>query len=227
LAFNDTALITGVIDYQLSTKTIFNNLIAIGKKERDDTEGQYTYLHRNRYSKHQLLPIGEFVPFEDILRPIAPLFDLAYSSFTRGEAKQNNLRANGLNILPTICYEIAFADLVRGNYKADSDILFTVSNDAWFGQSHGPHQHMQIARMRALELGLPLVRVTNNGISGVYDPISQQAQYLPQFETAIDRFRVPLITGQTWYSQHGNTPIYLLLLLSFIASLVYIRKKQP
>jgi apolipoprotein N-acyltransferase len=226
-AFNDTALITGIIDYQLSTKTIFNNLIAIGKKERDDSEGQYTYLHRNRYSKHQLLPIGEFVPFEDFLRPIAPLFDLAYSSFTRGEAKQNNLRANGLNILPTICYEIAFADLVRGNYKADSDILFTVSNDAWFGQSHGPHQHMQIARMRALELGLPLVRVTNNGISGVYDPISQQAQYLPQFETAIDRFRVPLITGQTWYSQHGNTPIYLLLLLSFIASLVYIRKKQP
>ncbi|WP_350542030.1 nitrilase-related carbon-nitrogen hydrolase, partial [Psychrobacter sp. CAL495-MNA-CIBAN-0180] len=86
-----------------------------------------------------------------------------------GDKVQNNLRANGYNLLPAICYEIVFADLVRGNYKSDSDLLFTVSNDAWFGDSIGPLQHMQIARMRALELQRPLVRVTNNGVSAVYD----------------------------------------------------------
>ena len=225
-AFNDTALITGIIDYQFSTKAIYNNLIAVGKKNEDDTSGHYQYLHANRYSKHQLLPIGEFVPFEEYLRPIAPLFDLAHSSFTRGEARQNNLVANGLNVLPAICYEIVFTELVRGNYQTHSDILFTVSNDAWFGDSHGPHQHMQIARMRSIELGLPLVRVTNNGISGVYDPIANKGEYLPQFETAIDKFKVKLIKGETWFAQHGYMPIYLFLLMSFITSLIYIRKTQ-
>lgn len=218
-AFNNTALITGILDYQLGTKTVYNNLIAVGKKHAEDTEGHYRYLHSNRYNKHQLLPIGEFVPFEELLRPIAPLFNLDHSSFTRGEAKQANLVANGFNVLPAICYEIAFTDLVRGNYTTDSDLLFTVSNDAWFGNSHGPHQHMQIARMRALELGLPLVRVTNNGISGVYDPIEQQGHYLPQFEAAVERFQVPLLTGNTFFSQFGNRSLYLFLLVSLVISL--------
>ncbi|MEL0649723.1 apolipoprotein N-acyltransferase, partial [Pseudoalteromonas agarivorans] len=71
----------------------------------------------------------EFVPFQDILRPIAPLIDLPMSSFTRGDKIQNNLLANGFNLLPAISYEIVFADLVRGNYKSDSDVLFTVSID--------------------------------------------------------------------------------------------------
>ena len=225
-AFNNTALITGIIDYQLGTKTVYNNLIVVGKKHADDQQGHYRYLHHNRYNKHQLLPIGEFVPFEEILRPIAPLFDLDHSSFTRGEAKQANLIANGYHVLPAICYEIAFSSLVRGNYQQDSDILFTVSNDAWFGNSHGPHQHMQIARMRALELGMPLVRVTNNGVSGVYDPIAKHGQYLPQFEAALERFTLPLTTGKTFYSQYGDRALYIALLLCFIASLITQRQKQ-
>ncbi|MFY8349764.1 apolipoprotein N-acyltransferase [Pseudoalteromonas sp. SSM20] len=219
-AFNNTALITGVLDYQLGTKTVYNNLVAVGKKNADDTTGHYHYLHTNRYSKHQLLPIGEFVPFEQLLRPIAPLFNLDHSSFTRGEAKQANLVANGFNVLPAICYEIAFTDLVRGNYTENSDLLFTVSNDAWFGNSHGPHQHMQIARMRALELGLPLIRVTNNGISGVYDPVAKQGQYLPQFEAAVERLKLPLLTGNTFFSQFGNHILYAFLLLSLLLSQV-------
>lgn len=212
-SFNKTALITGIVDYQLDTKTIFNTLIVLGNKERDDEHGHYQYLGRNRFQKHQLLPIGEFVPFEDILRPIAPLFDLPMSSFSRGDEVQNNLRANGLNILPAICFEIAFADLVRGNYRSDSDILFTVSNDAWFGDSHGPHQHMQMARMRALELQRPLIRVTNNGISGVYDPISQTQVNMPQFKADILKANVKLIQGNSIYSQYGNWPVWITVVL--------------
>ncbi len=212
-SFNETALITGIVDYQLDTKTIFNTLIVLGNKERGDEHGHYQYLGKNRYRKHQLLPIGEFVPFEDILRPIAPLFDLPMSSFTRGDVVQNNLRANGLNILPAICYEIAFADLVRGNYHSESDILFTVSNDAWFGASHGPHQHMQIARMRALELQRPLIRVTNNGISGVYDPVSQTQISMPQFKAETLKVNVKLIEGDSIYSQYGNLPVWIVVVL--------------
>lgn len=211
--FNKTALITGIVDYQLDTKTIFNTLIVVGNKEQNDEHGHYRYLNNNRYQKHQLLPIGEFVPFEDILRPIAPLFDLPMSSFSRGDKVQNNLRANGFNLLPAICYEIVFADLVRGNYKSNSDILFTVSNDAWFGDSIGPHQHMQIARMRALELQRPLVRVTNNGISGVYDPISHTRQTMPQFEATTLKANIKLIQGDSVYSQYGNWPVWIVVVL--------------
>ncbi|MCF2902211.1 apolipoprotein N-acyltransferase [Pseudoalteromonas sp. OFAV1] len=224
-AFNNTALITGIVDYQYDTRNIFNTLIVLGKKEQDDSEGHYQYLGKNRYQKHQLLPIGEFVPFQELLRPIAPLFDLPMSSFTRGDEVQNNLQANGLHILPAICYEIAFADLVRGNYRSDSDILFTVSNDAWFGDSHGPHQHMQIARMRALELQRPLIRVTNNGISAVYDPITKSQLSMPQFKADVLEANITLIKGDSLYSQYGNWPVWIVvILLSAVA--VFIRVKK-
>lgn len=226
-SFNDTALITGIVDYQFDTKAIYNNLVVVGKQQAQDTQGHYQYLHKNRYRKSQLLPIGEFVPFEELLRPIAPLFDLPMSSFSRGDRVQNNLIANGYHILPAICYEIVFSDLVRANYRPESDILFTVSNDAWFGRSHGPHQHMQIARMRALELGMPLVRVTNNGISGVYDPISQQSNLLPQFESSAKVVPVKLIDGQTIYADYGNKPAWLILSLLALAVLIQlIRTKK-
>ncbi|NOU52541.1 apolipoprotein N-acyltransferase [Pseudoalteromonas sp. JBTF-M23] len=212
-AFNNTALITGIPDYQINSKTVYNTLVVLGKKHREDTEGHYQYLHTNRYQKHQLLPIGEFVPFESILRPLAPLFNLAMSSFTRGERIQQNLIANGLHILPAICYEIAFSELVLDNFTKDSDILFTVSNDAWFGDSHGPHQHMQIARMRALELQRPLIRATNNGITGVYDPVSKKQQVLPQFVSDTLIAKVQLTQGYSIYSQYGQTPMWILVWL--------------
>lgn len=224
-SFNQTALVTGIVDYQRDTKNIFNTLIVVGNKERGDEHGHYHYLDKNRYQKHQLLPIGEFVPFQDFLRPIAPLFDLPMSSFTRGDKVQNNLRANGYNLLPAICYEIVFADLVRGNYKSDSDLLFTVSNDAWFGDSIGPLQHMQIARMRALELQRPLVRVTNNGVSAVYDPISHTQQTMPQFEATTLKANIKLIKGDSVYSQYGNMFVWgFVLLMGVVGFGVRLRK---
>ncbi|WP_105168992.1 apolipoprotein N-acyltransferase [Pseudoalteromonas sp. T1lg23B] len=216
-AFNNTALITGIPDYQLNSKTVYNTLIVLGKRHEEDEQGHYQYLHPNRYQKHQLLPIGEFVPFESILRPLAPLFDLAMSSFTRGERIQHNLVANSLHILPAICYEIAFSELVRDNFTKQSDILFTVSNDAWFGDSHGPHQHMQIARMRALELQRPLLRATNNGITGVYDPISQQQLTIAQFTSDVLKTEVQLISGYSFFSQYGQKPIWLIVALLAVA----------
>jgi len=141
------------------------------------------------------------------------------SSFTRGDRVQNNLRANGFNLLPAICYEIVFADLVRGNYQSNSDLLFTVSNDAWFGDSIGPLQHMQIARMRALELQRPLVRVTNNGVSAVYDPLSHTQQTMPQFEAATMKANIKLIQGDSVYSQYGNVFVWGFVLLMMIGGI--------
>ena len=96
---NNSAIITGLINYNFESKEYFNAMLVLGKKNSQDTQGYY-YNHGNRYYKHHLLPIGEFVPFQQWLRPIAPFFNLPMSSFTRGNYVQPNLIANNLHILP-------------------------------------------------------------------------------------------------------------------------------
>ena len=223
---NESAIITGILNYNFESKEYFNSLITLGKKQADDEQGYY-YNHSNRYSKNHLLPIGEFVPFQELLRPIAPLFNLPMSSFSRGEYVQQNLMANGLQLLPLLCFEIAFPHQLSANLTQQTDILLTVSNDAWFGNSHGPHQHMEIARMRALEFGRPLLRSTNNGITAVVDHRGDFIARLPQFEEAVLTAEVPLVSGSTPYSQWPRLILLLMVLLPFIIIiLLQAQKKQ-
>ncbi|MEW6992477.1 apolipoprotein N-acyltransferase [Colwelliaceae bacterium 6441] len=212
-ALNNATIVTGILNYNFESKQYFNSLIVLGKKHPEDSEGNYYYGNRNRYDKNHLLPIGEFVPFAEILRPIAPLFNLPQSSFSRGSYVQNNLLANGLRILPLICFEIAFPEQLSANFYNDSHIILTVSNDAWFGDSHGPHQHMEIARMRALEFGRPLLRSTNNGVTAVTNHLGEITQQLPQFEQGVLKADVQLTSGTTPFSQYGRYPTWILALL--------------
>lgn len=198
----DTAVITGIVNYNWETDEAWNNLIVLGKKQSDSTTGNYHYFHNNRFAKHHLLPVGEFVPFEDWLRPLAPIFDLPMSSFSRGDFQQTNLVANGIHLAPAICFEIAFPRQVAANVRDTTDMILTVSNDAWFGHSHGPAQHLDIARMRALELGRPVVRATNNGITAFINHKGVVTSQLPQFEAA-SITAVVLATA-------GFTPFYLI-----------------
>lgn len=211
LAEQGTTLITGIIDYQQGD--YFNTMIVLGQDAPHHVVEPYSHGHTNRYQKHQLLPIGEFVPFEDLLRPLAPLFDLPMSSFSRGSYQQANLRANGFQLSAAICYEIAFPAQVRANLKATTDYLVTVSNDTWFGASHGPAQHMQIARMRALELGRPLLRATNNGISAVVNAQGQEIARAPQFTSTSLSASVPIVQGQTLFYRWGAFSAWLIALL--------------
>lgn len=216
--FNNASIITGIINYNFESKEYFNSLIVLGKKSKADEEGSYQYESSNRYYKNHLLPIGEFVPFGDLLRPLAPFFNLPMSSFSRGDYVQENLVAQDLKLLPLICFEIVFPAQLAANYQADTNMLLTVSNDAWFGNSHGPHQHMEIARMRSLEFGRPLLRSTNNGITAVTDHLGQITAKIPQFEEAVLKADVALVKGNTPYSKwwqiiHWFMPISLLLIV--------------
>ncbi|MGJ8692969.1 MAG: apolipoprotein N-acyltransferase [Thalassotalea sp.] len=219
----NAALITGIINYNFEARSFFNNLITLGNKNADAEKGSYRYGHSNRYSKHHLLPIGEFVPFGDLLRPLAPLFNLPMSSFSRGDIQQQNLIAKDLHILPLICFEIAFADQLATNLTEQTQLLLTVSNDAWFADSHGPHQHMEIARMRALEFARPLLRSTNTGITAAVDHRGQFINKLPQFEEAVLVSDIQLVEGKTPYFRYGNTSIYLLALICLILALISTR----
>ena len=209
----NTSLITGIVDYQPDTELAYNNVIVLGKSSKDAENNPYTYKAENRYSKHHLLPIGEFVPFESILRTLAPIFDLPMSSFSRGDYIQNNLEANGIKITPAICFEIAFSQQVGDNINQDSDLILTVSNDAWFGNSHGPWQHLQIAQMRALEYAKPVVRVTNNGVTAIIDHKGNIQSQLPQNVADVLSETITLNEFSTPYKKHGNSPLIVLIII--------------
>jgi len=222
----NTALITGIVDVNYNTEKIYNNLLSLGNDELNKNTIPYQYGHKNRFAKHHLLPIGEFVPFESILRKLAPIFDLPMSSFTRGSYVQPNLLANGMTLTPAICFEIAFPSQISANLTDQTDAIITVSNDAWFGDSHGPHQHLEIAQMRAKEFGLPVLRSTNTGVTAFVDHRGEITALAPQFEDTVLSENVLLVTGKTPYRQLGNSPVYIFFLILFAVGVVLTHRKM-
>ncbi|WP_068546908.1 apolipoprotein N-acyltransferase [Thalassotalea crassostreae] len=218
----NTALITGIINYEPDSSAFFNRLIVLGNKNVDDNEGDYYWRNSNHYDKHHLLPIGEFIPFQELLRPIAPLFNLPMSSFSRGDYVQKNLIANGIQIAPLICFEVVFSKQLAANFDNDTEILLTVSNDAWFGASHGPDQHLEIARMRALEYARPMLRATNNGLTAVIDHNGRISADIEQFTLSTLQTKVDVVTGTTFYSDYG---IHLDKLLFVVFALMLIIRR--
>ena len=192
----DAALITGVPVRQPNADgelRYYNGLTTAG-----DASG--TYL------KQKLVPFGEYVPLQDLLRGLIAFFDLPMSDFARGEAGQPLLQAKGLQIAPYICYEVVYPEFAAG-LAAQSDLLLTVSNDAWFGRSIGPLQHLQMAQMRALEAGRWMIRATNNGITVLIDPYGDITEQIPQFEQAVLHGEVTAMQGLTPYLRWRSWPL--------------------
>lgn len=161
------------------------------------------------YFKQRLVPFGEYVPLESWLRGLITFFDLPMSHFSIGPPQQALLTAGQWQVAPYICYEIVYPDLVASTAK-NADLLITISNDSWFGDSIGPLQHMQMARMRALENGRYLLRGTNNGITAIIDPKGNITAQVPQFEKTVLRGEATAFGGSTPFGRTGSAPIILL-----------------
>ncbi|REH40484.1 apolipoprotein N-acyltransferase [Paraperlucidibaca baekdonensis] len=168
------------------------------------------------YHKQQLVPIGEYIPYEQWLRGAIPFFNLPMSSFSWGPAVQGPLLVKGRTLAPFICYEIAYPSLVARLSKVD--FLVTVSNDGWFGHSIGPAQHFQMVRMRAKETGRYIVRATNNGVTAIIDPQGQVIDRAPSFTRTVLRGEIYPAQGLTPWQRTGVWPVLLLSLLLVVMS---------
>ena len=120
------------------------------------------------YLKRHLVPFGEYVPFENILRGLIDFFNMPMSSLSEGNPNQDLLEFKDFRILGMICFDIAFP-LSYIQEIRQSDFIVNISNDAWFGSSYGPYQHLQIVRARALESNKWIARGTSDGISAIVD----------------------------------------------------------
>lgn len=185
-------LIAGVPSELPNKQSYYNSLIGVG-----DASGVY--------HKSHLVPFGEYVPLEKLLRGLIGFFDLPMSAFVPAPRDQAALRLGPYRIAPAICYEIAYPFYVQSLSK-EADVILTVSNDTWFGRTIGPAQHLEIAQFRALENGKPVIRATNTGLTALINANGDITAIAPQFESTTLEGTVSIPQGQTWWTRIGMWP---------------------
>ena len=205
LAKKDVALITGIPVLDRTDWKYYNAVISLDDKDK-------------YYRKVHLVPFGEYLPLRNVLVSVLNFLPIPQADFSAGDINQPLLTAAGYPFGASICYEIAFGEqLIKA--LPEAAFLVNVSNDAWFGDSLAPHQHLEMARMRALEAGRYLLRSTNTGISAVIGVRGELIAQTRQFEVDTLTEEIVPHEGLTPYAKAGNAPVIAccLLIVLFIA----------
>lgn len=208
---NNLQLLTGIPYHDDSSGSMYNSVAFLGE-------------NTDHYFKKHLVPFGEYLPLKPLLGGLIEWLGVPMADFSSGPDRSPVLDAGEYKLGISICYEDIFGNEVI-QAMPDAALLVNISNDAWFGDSAAPHQHMQIARMRAIETGRYMVRVTNTGISALIDEKGRLIAQLPQFTGATYAGDVVLFSGHTPYSRVGNYPV-VLLSLGLLLILIYRRKSR-
>lgn len=192
-------------------KLIFHNSVV--------SVGQTTHF----YHKRRLLPFGEYLPLRWFFQFFRDWVTIPMADFLPGDRVQPLLRAGGQPVGVSICFEAVFGSEIRLALP-EATWLINVSNDAWFKDSTAPHQHLQIAQMRALEVGREMARATNTGVSALIDDRGRIKARGPQFEAVVVRGEIRPHSGQTPYAQFGDAPVLSLITLALVVGLLLARR---
>jgi apolipoprotein N-acyltransferase len=180
------------------------------------------------YRKIHLVPFGEYIPFRGVASFVSPLVE-SLGEFAPGDSMVMLplMLPAGTHLISTaICYEVVYPGLVRQAVEGGSELLTTITNDAWYGQSSAPYQHFAMASMRAIEQGRYLARAANTGISGVVDPYGRVVRQSAIFEQVGLVEEVRLLTGRTVYGAIGDAVAYLSIALIGIALITTGRRRH-
>jgi apolipoprotein N-acyltransferase len=203
-----TALLTG-IPTATEDRREYNSVMLIG-----ETPGQY--------DKRHLVPFGEYLPLRAWLGALLDFLVIPLANFSSGADEQPPLRVGGFDLGVSICYEDTFTYEIRKAFP-EAELLVNVSNDAWYGDSLAPHQHLEMARMRALEFSRSMLRATNTGVSAIIDERGRVVATIPQFEAGSVSAAVLPLTGMTPFARLGDMPLIILLLLWTAAAAIILR----
>jgi len=177
------------------------------------------------YDKVHLVPFGEYLPFQDFLERIGLMqLTKVQGGFIPGDRHRPIPIPRAPHFLPLVCYEIIFPGEVVPRGDERPAWLVNVTNDGWFGISTGPYQHLQQARVRAIEEGLPLVRAANTGISMVSDPLGRVISSLPLGVEGVLDSALPTAIEPTLYARIGDYPTWAAIALVFAATLLRRRR---
>lgn len=204
-----TELVLGVPFLDLDTGDAFNSIISLGADA-------------GIYHKRHLVPFGEYVPLRDVIGRALDILGAPMSDFQAGTAG-TPLHAAGYEMGASICYEVVFGQEVADALPA-AQMLINISNDAWFGDSLAPHQHLQMARMRSLETGRDMLRATNTGITAVIDHKGRITARAPQFEVFSLQAQAVPRNGATPYVRWLDYPVLTLLGIA-VLGLVALRRR--
>jgi apolipoprotein N-acyltransferase len=198
-------VLVGVPYYDLKQDTYYNALVGIGARP-------------GLYFKRHLVPFGEFLPLRPLLGWVLDILEIPLADFRSGNGDQPPLVAAGHPLAASICYEDIFGQESLAGLPA-ARYLVNVTNDAWFGDSIAPHQHVQMARMRALEAGRYMLRATNTGVTAIITPKGKLAATAPLFQQAHIKGEITPMQGATPYVRWGDGPVVggLALLLGGLA----------
>ncbi len=175
----------------------------------------------SKYDKKKLVPFGEFLPFKKLLGKFGfKKITEGYGSFLNGEI-QENLIIDGLNILPLICYEIIFPELVQ-NSSDETNLVINISEDGWFGNSIGPHQHFAKAIFRSIESDLFLARSANKGISAIINNKGEVTKKLNTYEAGNIEMNIPLLKSK--YKNKNDLIFFTLLFTNLLIFFIFKNK---
>ena len=193
---NDVEFLVGLFTYDQQTEQVFNSVMTVG----DNTDF---------YSKQHLVPFGEYIPLRGLVSIFDQYIQLPMADISKGSGTPT-VRLHDYDVGTSICYEVAYGeDIIKA--LPDAKYLINVSNDAWFGDSLAPHQHLEINQIRALETGRFLVRATNTGISAIINPSGDIVNRSAQFKEDVIRAKIELRDGYTPFSRWGNWGIVTIL----------------